>query len=103
MYVSRPGCPVQVQASLQHIASTVLHDPRLSLTRTHRQQGSRAAAAAGAPVAAALQELQACAPLAAVCVKALRGWYSGLDAFQEDFSAAAAAAAAASGASAASR
>lgn len=106
-------CAEQVQASLRHIASTVLHDPRLQLTHTQqqatiqpgssptilrvppvskqgqqqRQQQMLSAAAQMAP--GAVRELEGCMPVAAVCVKALQGWYWGLDAFQTDLKAAA--------------
>lgn len=106
-------CVAQVQASLRHIASTVLHDARLQLTHT-RQQGSTQAGSSASILSAppasnqgqqqqqqqmlsaaaqmapgAVRELEGCMPVAAVCVKALQGWYWGLDAFQTDFEAAA--------------
>jgi hypothetical protein len=102
------GLLTQVQGALRQVASSVLQDPRLALTRTHQQQGSRALAgasragsaassqqqqqdmltAAAGMAPTAVRELQGRLPLAAVCVKALQGFYWGLDAFQADFASA---------------
>jgi hypothetical protein len=102
---------VQVQSALRHIASTVLQDPRLQLTHSRQHARSRAStkgpaatislpptnsqqqqqqvlSAASGMVPRAVRQLEASLPVGAVCVKALQGWYWGLDAFQADFSAA---------------
>lgn len=83
--------PPQVQQQVQLLGGLLLKDPRMHMAkgRQHTRRRNSSLGPAGRQQQQAQAQLRVALPLAAVCVRAVRGWYCTLDEFRDDFTAAA--------------